>query len=81
MPFGVQCASNIAQGRDHLLVHLVRHVMDEMEAAAELLPVEVRWLHARRAALPAPAQTRLYYAEMFTDDMASAILGERRCVR
>ena len=51
MPFGVQCASNIAQGWAHLLMHLVRHVMDAMEAAAELQLVEVEWLQARQAGL------------------------------
>ena len=40
MPFGIQCASGIAQGWAHLLMHLVRCTMDQMEDAARWTLVE-----------------------------------------
>ena len=82
-PFGVQCASNIAQGRAsaHLIMRLVRDTMDAMEASAKLQPVEVNWIKARGATFQDASQSRLYYAKMFTDDMGSAVVGEDRCVR
>lgn len=83
MSFGVQCASNVAQGWAHLLMHLVRSTMDAMEQAASstLTLVETIWIQTRKAVFTDPTQWRLYYAEMFTDDMAAAVVGEDRCVR
>ena len=83
MPFGIQCASNIAQGWTHLLVHLVRHTMDAMEAAAvEKNPAVVAWVVERESHFKGLVQQRrLYFDGCFTDDLAAAIVGVERTTR
>ena len=83
LPFGIQCASNLAQGWTHILTHLVRDLMDTMERQhPDPHPIIQEWVTNRQKLFPdQPWQWRLYYDGCFTDDNAAAILGIDRTVR
>ena len=82
VPFGIQCASNVAQAWAHLITHLVRSTMDAMERASKESSATVvgivgaRWREHRDA-----RQCRLYFSEQFTDDSAAAVVGVDRTIR
>ena len=81
MPFGVACASTIAQSWGHVLMTIVRGTMDEMEAAATLSDQELEWIGVRQQHSPDRAQSRLYFTDLYTDDGAAAMCGVDRTVR
>ena len=82
LPFGVACASTIAQSWGHVVMTIVRGVMDTMEAACGgQSDAERSWHAARAGHFSDKKQCRLYYADLYTDDAAAAIIGVARTVR
>ena len=81
IPFGIACASQIAQAWGHVLMHIVRDTMDKMEAAAEFSAQESEWVQCRSNQVEQFEQQRAYYAELYTYDSAAAVVGVPRMVR
>lgn len=84
MPFGVTCASNIAQAWAHVVVFLVRKLFFEMEDATPTESPKLESLLVKRAAyfgVQQEEQNRLCFLEQFTDDSAGATVGLERFVR